>query len=486
MKRQAEAERHKEDIDADMGSDDEGMGEFEDNWIDDVEHDSEDGDVVVDAGDEELDGDGDDDGIGVDADGDGADGVAADADVKVFLPGDALQDGEVLVADNSAYEMLHQMHVEWPCLSFDILRDQLGQLRKHFPMAAYIVAGSQAEKQKDNKLYVMKMSDLHRTKHDDDDGMNDDSDSDDDDNLDEDPILEFKTVPHHGGVNRVRAMQHPESHIVASWSEYGKVHIWDLTTVVASLDTPGVVSNVSKPIYTVDRHNKVEGLLTGDINGKIYHTSLHSNSSFQTDGQAFTGHRSSIEDLQWSPAEESVFASCSADGTIRVWDVRTRNKAQLSWQAHNTDVNVISWNRLTDRLLASGSDSGEFSVWDFRTISTNMHQKQQPQATAAAAASFNWHRKPITSIEWHPAESSVLAVSGDDDQITLWDLALERDAEEEPMMANVAAATRNDGNGGKVEVPPQLLFIHQGQESVKEIHWHPQCPGVLVSTALNG
>ncbi|KAJ3096754.1 Glutamate-rich WD repeat-containing protein 1 [Physocladia obscura] len=87
-------------------------------------------------------------------------------------------------------------------------------------MTAYIVAGSQAEKQKDNILYVMKMSDLHRTKHDDDDGMNDDSDSDDDDddddNLDEDPILEFKTVPHHGGVNRVRAMQHSESHIVAS------------------------------------------------------------------------------------------------------------------------------------------------------------------------------------------------------------------------------------------------------------------------------
>ncbi|KAI9350819.1 WD40-repeat-containing domain protein [Obelidium mucronatum] len=414
------------------------MGEFEDSRTDE-------GEVVVDQGDD--------------------DDEEQDQDA-MMQEDDQEEEVRVLVADNSAYEMLHQMQVEWPCLSFDILRDQLGNGRKQFPMTSYIVAGSQAEKAKDNKLYVMKMSELHRTKHDNDDDMDEDSGDED---LDEDPILEFKTVPHNGGVNR-----------------FGKVHIWDLTSVVASLDTPGLTANVSKPLFSVDRHNKTEGyamdwsslnnkLLSGDIRGKIFMSQLHSNTSFQTDPQAFTGHESSVEDIQWSPAEESVFASCSSDGTIRVWDVRTRNKAQLSWKAHTTDVNVITWNKLTDRLIASGSDSGEFSVWDFRTVASNIHTK----TAITPAASFKWHNEAITSIEWHPAESSVLAVSGADDQVTLWDLALERDAEEEPMVASMKA-------GVKVEVPPQLLFIHQGQECVKEIHWHPQAPGVLISTALSG
>jgi len=124
-----------------------------------------------------------------------------DKDVRVYLPGQALEKDEVLEADQSAYEMLHSMNVKWPCLSFDVLWDQLGDERCTFPATAYVVTGTQADLSQNNEVLVMKMSQLAKTKNDDGNMSDDESD---DDEVDEDPILEYKSMKHSGGVNRIR------------------------------------------------------------------------------------------------------------------------------------------------------------------------------------------------------------------------------------------------------------------------------------------
>ena len=93
------------------------------------------------------------------------------------------------------------------------------------------------------------------------------------------------------------------------------------------------------------------------------------------------------------------------------------------------------------------------------------------------------HTKPITSIEWNQNDSTVFAASGEDDLLTIWDLAIEKDDNEEVMQSDLDYEI----NGVKLnELPPQLLFIHQGQKEMKEMHWHKQIPGVIISTAHSG
>lgn len=399
-------------------------------------------------------------------------------DLDVYLPGQTLEKDEELVADLSTYELLQSMGSEWPCLTFDILKDNLGFGRTTFPATFYMVAGSQADSIDANKIYIMKLSKLHRTKQDDDD----DAIDLDNPNDDEDPVLEHRTIMHKGTVNRLRVMpsitssQAPQ--VVATWSDMGKVHLFDISTHVNSLDTTGIVADKkAKPFYTVNTH-KSEGyaldwsrtqqghLLSGDCHGKIFYSMPQSATSFTTDTTAFTGHTDSVEDLQWSPRQNTVFASASVDRTIKIWDSRKKNGSALSVLAHDSDVNVISWNHLADHLIASGSDNGDFAIWDLRMW--------KPDTKADPAARFKWHNGPITAIEWKPKDASTLAVAGADDQLTIWDIALERDQEQE------------QGTFAGVEVPPQLLFVHQGQHDLKEFHWHPQIDGMLVSAATEG
>lgn len=82
----------------------------------------------------------------------------------VFMPGThILGKDEVLEADDSVYIMRHPLGMDWPCLSFDVLRDNLGDERQRYPATVYLVAGTQADVAKNNQLTVYKLSSLHRT-----------------------------------------------------------------------------------------------------------------------------------------------------------------------------------------------------------------------------------------------------------------------------------------------------------------------------------
>lgn len=86
---------------------------------------------------------------------------------RAFIPGlHSLGKDEILEADESVYVMRHTMNTDWPCLSFDVLRDDDGDQRQRFPASAYIVAGTQADAATKNQLTVFKMTQLHKTQKD--------------------------------------------------------------------------------------------------------------------------------------------------------------------------------------------------------------------------------------------------------------------------------------------------------------------------------
>mmetsp|Transcript_9287 Transcript_9287/g.15631 ORF Transcript_9287/g.15631 Transcript_9287/m.15631 type:complete len:178 (+) Transcript_9287:1395-1928(+) len=133
----------------------------------------------------------------------------------------------------------------------------------------------------------------------------------------------------------------------------------------------------------------------------------------------------------------------------------------------------MSWNTHTKYLLASGDDKGEFRIWDLRMLGASPTGKK---AELDSITRIRWHTKAITSIQFEPREESVLAVASDDDKLTLWDFSVEVDEQE---LQQQQADMQTNG----VEIPPQLMFLHQGQKHMKELRFHPQYRTMLFTTS---
>ena len=418
---------------------------------------------------------------------------AMDVDTDTFIPGrNKLSADQALAPDLSAYEMLHNLESPWPCLSLDVVQDDLGDGRRTYPATLYAVAGTQAAagKEKENQIMVMKLSSLSRMEK-----QEEDSDDGADDDEDADPILETKSIPLPSCTNRIRS--HKASNdststpttFTAAMSESGQVYIHNITPQLMSFDNPGTIiaPQQSKPAHTIRSHGSTEGyglawstffpegkLLTGDVNGRIFVTAGDESGCWNTESTPFTGHSGTVEELEWSPSEKTVFASAGNDGTVRIWDIRSKSqKPAVSMQVSSTDVNVLSWSRLTSHVLASGADDGEWAVWDLRQWKPSAGDASSTPGKSSPVASFRFHKEQITCVEWHPTDDSIVLVAAGDNTVTLWDLAVELDDEESRDTAGVQ------------DVPPQLLFVHY-MDQVKEGHWHPQIPGCVMATGGSG
>lgn len=416
-----------------------------------------------------------------------------------------LKEGETLDYDNDAYEMLHRSKVEWPCLSVDFLlkenslisavkdfylpNDKRNMTSDKYPYNTYIIAGSQTN-EKNGYFYFMKWYNMRKTKYDDDpEKGEDDEDDDEEDKIN--PFMKYEKIKVNGNINRVKSMRN--SSICALWNDSPSVDIIDCEELFKNIEYKEEIrveedsnNNKSKKIKKDLKYKKIfkkslpqkyEGfaidwnninpfvLASGGYDKKvsIFKPKDENVSDIILCGDYLTGHSDSVEDIQWSPNEENVLASCGIDKSIRFWDIRenTKNSPKIIKDAHNSDVNVISWNVIRNHLIASGGDDNTFKVWDLRYFN-------DPPITE-----IKWHTGPINALMWDPFDESQLAVCSEDNRLSIWDFSVEPD--EKKLFDNF-----------NNEIPQQLVFLHQGQINVKDVKFHPIFKNMLISSAENG
>jgi Prp8 binding protein len=116
------------------------------------------------------------------------------------------------------------------------------------------------------------------------------------------------------------------------------------------------------------------------------------------------GHRGAILDLQWSRDSDILF-SASADMHLASWDLTSGERIRR-YVGHEEIINSMDISKRGEELLISGSDDGTIGIWDPRTKN---------------AVDYIETEFPITAVAISEAGNEIYS-GGIDNDIKVWDI----------------------------------------------------------------
>uniref|UniRef100_A0A2K5EGT6 Uncharacterized protein n=1 Tax=Aotus nancymaae TaxID=37293 RepID=A0A2K5EGT6_AOTNA len=202
-----------------------------------------------------------------------------------------------------------------------------------------------------------------------------------------------------------------------------------------------LLENATQTCISVDIRRKVMGFLGTQISVVLQMTtpSACGTSVLFQRREKWWRRRPSLQDVSWHLLHESLFGSVADDQKLMIWVSHSNNTFNHSVDAHTAEVNGLSFNPYN------------FALWDLRNLKFKLH-------------SFESHKDEIFQIQWSLHDETILASSGTDYRLNVWDLS--KIGEEQ---------SPEDG-------PPELLFIHGSHTAkISDFSWNPSEPWVICS-----
>jgi WD40 repeat protein len=218
--------------------------------------------------------------------------------------------------------------------------------------------------------------------------------------------------------------------------------IWNADSRIIYRTLAGLKGRPNVAVFSADN----EFVLSGGWDNKVSMWALGTDPKIVKTFEE--GYTSPIKSLGVSP-DRKYFATGSAGGTIKIWDIRSTNLVyDLKGHNKNKDVNAVAFSP-DGKTLASGGDDGMLILWNIENgilIGSRLAQKNGIQAIAFSPdgkllascgydniiniwqvpglnnqAILKGHNNWVQTIDFSP-DSKTLISGGRDEFIILWDV----------------------------------------------------------------
>ncbi|KAK9452656.1 WD40-repeat-containing domain protein [Dipodascopsis uninucleata] len=149
-------------------------------------------------------------------------------------------------------------------------------------------------------------------------------------------------------------------------------------------------------------------------------------------------HDKEVFDARFTAGNVDVFASVGADGSVRVFDLRSLEHSTIIYEPVSPPPLLrISTNSRDANLLATfAADSTVVHVLDIRSPGTPVVE-------------LDAHVSNVNAVEWAPQQRNIIATAADDCQVLVWDVSMNRTEialayTEQAEVNNIAWSTTGD------------------------------------------
>lgn len=126
----------------------------------------------------------------------------------------------------------------------------------------------------------------------------------------------------------------------------------------------------------------------------------------------FTGHEKLVYECSWSPLMASTFASCSGDGSLRIWNTnQSPNRSSLTIDASRGEILSCDWCKYDSNILAISTTDSLIKVIDLRASQTPLKV-------------LSGHARAVKKVRFSPHRRSLLGSVSYDLTTRIWDYSI--------------------------------------------------------------
>lgn len=154
-------------------------------------------------------------------------------------------------------------------------------------------------------------------------------------------------------------------------------------------------------------------------------------------------HDKEVFDISWGGY--NVFASVSGDGSLRVFDLRDKERSTIIYENPVPDCPLLrlEWNKSDTKFIATvGMDSNKVVILDIRFPTTPLMELTK-------------HKASVNAISWAPGSRRQICSVGDDARALIWEV--------------VDTGCRSETGGGQVQ--PEMGYGSMAE--INNVRWSP-------------